>query len=280
MGAALSGESFIEVEAATLRVRSSGKGAAVVFVHGWALDLDMWQAQLNLLAPWYRAIAFDRRGFGFSSGTPDIEQDVEDIGRLLDHFDISNAAIVGMSQGARVALRWAMKHRQRVTCLVLDAPPAEGLPNAAELQEIPLEDYRKLIRNQGIEAFRRRWAQHSFMRLYTAAPGARLLVQEIASRYPARDLLMDEAPSSSPLTTRDLQELHVPTLILSGEHDSEQRRAIAKQMTACLPDAQLKIIPGAGHLAALDDHNLYGRSLHNFFSTRTVRTAMSRSFLA
>ncbi|HEY0681975.1 MAG TPA: alpha/beta hydrolase [Steroidobacter sp.] len=257
-------------------MRSAGKGAAVVFVHGWALDLDMWQAQLNLLAPWYRAIAFDRRGFGLSSGEPSIEQDVEDIARLLDCFGISQAAVVGMSQGARVALRWAIKHRERVSCLVLDGPPAEGLPLTVDTQEIPIDDYRATIRNQGIEAFRRKWAQHPFMRLYTTAPGARLLLQEIAARYPARDLSMHEPCALFPLKVGDLQGLSTPTLILNGEYDSEQRRATARQMAESLPDAHLKIISGAGHLAALDDHNNYARILHGFFS---ARAAMGRNFL-
>ncbi len=271
MGAALSGESFIDVEGATLRVRISGQGAAVVFVHGWALDLDMWQAQLNLLAPWYRAIAFDRRGFGLSSGTPDIEQDVEDITRLLDHFDIAHAAIVGMSQGARVALRWARKYRRRIACLVLDGPPAEGLSLTADTQEIPIDEYRALIRDEGIDAFRKRWSQHPFMQLYTAAPGTHQLLREIAARYPARDLIMDEPASLSPLTEHDLRELDVSTLILNGEKDTKQRRTIARQLVVSMPDARLMTIPGAGHLAALDDHIGYGRLLHQFFSTQTPR---------
>ena len=53
-----------------LRVRTAGDGPAVLFLHGWALDLDMWRAQFEALASRYRLIAFDRRGFGLSSGTP------------------------------------------------------------------------------------------------------------------------------------------------------------------------------------------------------------------
>lgn len=44
-----------------------GKGQPVLFSHGWPLDADMWDSQLNFLAEQgYRAIAFDRRGFGRS----------------------------------------------------------------------------------------------------------------------------------------------------------------------------------------------------------------------
>jgi 3-oxoadipate enol-lactonase len=266
VGAALSGEQFIEVDGASLRVRCVGEGPAVVLVHGWALDLDMWRAQIDLLSPRYRVIAFDRRGFGRSSGVPGIEQDVDDMERLLVSLDIPSAAIVGMSQGARVALRWALKHSRRTSCLVLDGPPAEGWLHSAGVPEIPLDDYRNQVRSEGIDAFRRMWLQHPFMHLQTTAPGAHALLSEIAVRYPARDLLMNEAPELSLLTERDLQRLRVPTLILSGECDSPQRRSIARRLARSLPDAVLKVLPGVGHLAALDDPQTYVQTLDVFFS--------------
>lgn len=267
MGAALSDERFIDVDGAALRVRVAGEGPAVVLVHGWALDLDMWRAQMGLLSPWYRVIAFDRRGFGHSSGEPSIEQDVVDIEHLLDRLDIDHAAVVGMSQGARVAMRWALKHPTQTTCLVLDASPAEGLSQSSG-EEIPIDDYRELIRRDGIEAFRRLWRQHPFMQLHTNTPSAHQLLSEIAARYPARDLLMDESPQLSPLRGRDLQKLNVPTLVLSGEYDTQQRRSIARRLTPALPDARLKTILAAGHLAALDDPGAYAQALHEFFSSR------------
>lgn len=269
----LSGERYIDVEGASLRVRSAGTGPAVMLVHGWALDLDMWQTQIELLAHRYRVIAFDRRGFGLSSGAPGIEQDVNDIGRLLHQFDISRVAIVGMSQGARVALRWALKYPEQASCLVLDGPPAEGLSEPLGTQEIPMESYRSWIRRGGIDAFRRMWLQHPFMQLHTSRPGARLLLQEIATRYPALDLLTNKLPQLPLLTGHDLQRLHVPTLILSGEYDLLQRRSIASQLAQSVPGARLKIVAGAGHLAALDDPGAYVQALHAFFSSQPAMAA-------
>jgi pimeloyl-ACP methyl ester carboxylesterase len=265
----LSGETYIEVEGAALRVRSAGQGPAVVFVHGWALDLDMWQRQIDLLADRYHVIAFDRRGFGSSSGAPNIQHDVQDIDRLLDYFSISRAAMVGMSQGARIALRWALKYPERASCLVLDGPPAEGVSQPPGAREIPIDDYRSRIRSEGIDAFRRLWLQHPFMQLHTSAPCAHLLLQEIAIRYPALDLLMSELPQVPLLAEHDLQRLNVPTLIVSGEHDSAQRRFIASRFLHVLPDARLVVLRDVGHLAALDDPRAYSRVLHDFFASQT-----------
>ncbi|MBM0106931.1 alpha/beta hydrolase [Steroidobacter sp. S1-65] len=249
----------------------------MVFIHGWALDLDMWQPQLHLLASSFQVIAFDRRGFGLSSGRPDIERDVEDVARLLDYLAISQAAIVGMSQGARVALRCALKYPQRVACLVLDGPPPDGLSLTPDIQEVPIDDYRALLRSEGIEAFRRSWSQHPFMRLYTTALGARLLLQEIAARYPAQDLLLDERPrSAAPLTMRDLHCIDVCTLVLSGEFDTQRRRTIAQRMVEALPNAYLRIVAGAGHLAALDEPSLYARLLSQFLRSQPISNLSGR----
>ena len=273
MEAALSEERFIEVDGAVLRVHTAGEGPAIVLVHGWALDLDMWRIQIDLLSQRYRVIAFDRRGFGRSSGVPGIEQDVLDIDRLLVRFDIEHTAVVGMSQGARGALRWALEHPERAACLVLDAPPAEGLSQPPGGGEIPIEDYRERLRREGIEAFQGLWLQHPFMRLHTGDPQAHRLLREIAARYPAQDLLMHEPPRSSPLGARDLQRLNVPTLVLSGEYDSQQRRSIAKSLVQALPDARLQTVMGAGHLAALDAPVAYSQALHDFFSSQPALAA-------
>ncbi len=268
MGTTLISERYIEVNGAALRVRSAGAGPAVVLVHGWALDLDMWQPQLELLADHYHVVAFDRRGFGLSSGAPSIEQDVRDVDRLLNHLNVTRATIVGMSQGARVAMRWALKDPERVSCLILDGPPAEAWSPSLDAPEIPIDEYRYRVRYEGIDAFRRAWLPHPFMQLHTSAPRTHELLRDMVTRYPALDLLNDDLPAVRPISLRDLRRLDVPALIVSGQHDSAQRRTIASKLADGLPDAQVQILRGAGHLAALDDAETYAKVLHKFLSTR------------
>ena len=58
---------FKAKDGVNLYYKDWGKGQPVLFSHGWPLDADMWDSQLNFLAErGYRAIAFDRRGFGRS----------------------------------------------------------------------------------------------------------------------------------------------------------------------------------------------------------------------
>ena len=269
MGQALNErDHFIDMGGARLRVRTAGKGPAVLLIHGWTLDLDMWTPQFATLTNRYRLIAFDRRGFGSSTGAPGIEHDLADIEQLLAELSLEQIAIVGMSQGARVALRWAMRFPHRTTCLVLDGPPRDLLAADRSDGEITFTVYRELVRGKGIEAFRRQWLEHPLMRLHTHDKRARTLLCEMVNRYPGRDLLADDAERAS--SVGDLSRLDLPVLIINGEHDSDARIGAGADLARALPDARLAVIPAAGHLSNLDNPGAYNAVLGEFLSSEYV----------
>jgi 3-oxoadipate enol-lactonase len=98
---------YLWVEGTRLRYRDAGSGPAVLLIHGWTLDLDMWEPQVEALADSFRVIRLDRRGFGLSSGRPALTDDVADVQALCRHLALKHVSVVGMSQGARVAARLA-----------------------------------------------------------------------------------------------------------------------------------------------------------------------------
>ena len=265
-------DQLIDAGGARLHVRTAGEGPAVLLIHGWALDLDMWVPQFAALAGRYRLIAFDRRGFGLSSGTPDIEEDLADIDELLARLAVERVAIVGMSQGARVALRWAIASPGRTTSLVLDGPPRDLLAIGRPQGEITLAAYRDLVRKEGITAFRREWLEHPLMQLHTHDVHARALVREMVARYPGHDLLADDSPQVGRIA--DLNRLAVPVLIVNGEYDSDTRIGAGAELARALRHARLAMIPGAGHLSNLDNPAAYNKVLGDFFASHS-RTAAS-----
>ena len=87
-----------------LRYRDEGRGPAVLLVHGWLLDSTMFDSLAQALARRRRVVRWDRRGFGESGGTPSLAADGADGLRLLRELGIARCAVLGSSQGCRVAL--------------------------------------------------------------------------------------------------------------------------------------------------------------------------------
>lgn len=236
----------------------------IVLVHGWALSLEMWEPQARSLARNLRVIRIDRRGFGLSGGAPDLDADASDVRSLFDELGIERAALLGMSQGARVALSVAAAD-ERVACLILDGAPADerlGIAEAAE--EIPLAHYRELLRSEGLAALQKALSTHPFLKLHTRDPRAHELLERILRSYRAADLGAAHAHRSGSVAPIAPDRLSLPVLVLSGEHDSPERRRIADALAALLPHATRATVPRAGHLANLDNPAAYDALVTRF----------------
>ena len=101
-----------------------GKGQPIVFIHGWPLSSDDWDAQmLFFLQHGYRVIAHDRRGHGRSgqvSDGHDMDHYADDLAALTAHLDLKNAIHVGHSTGGGEVARYLARHGEsRVSKAVL-----------------------------------------------------------------------------------------------------------------------------------------------------------------
>ncbi|WP_224241979.1 alpha/beta fold hydrolase [Hyalangium gracile] len=101
---------------------SGGSGRPVILSHGFLMDSRMFDPQVAALAPEFRVIRWDSRGFGRTrwDGKPFSLYDLAaDCMALLDHLGIDKAVVGGMSQGGYCALRIALRYPERVKALVL-----------------------------------------------------------------------------------------------------------------------------------------------------------------
>jgi pimeloyl-ACP methyl ester carboxylesterase len=170
-------------------------------------------------------------------------------------------ALLGMSQGARAALRFASESPARVTALILDGPPSFN--QRAIDDDVPMNHFRELARSGGLDAFRREWSQHALVQLCTEATPMQDRVRAMIGRYPGRELLdlTAPAPAGPPIA---LGSIRAPALILSGAYDLPSRLQSALELRAKLPTAQHTILPEAGHLINLDQPALYSRLCRAF----------------
>jgi len=258
---------FLAVNGTRLRFRDEGRGPAVLLVHGWTLDLEMWDPQVRALSDTFRVVRLDRRGHGLSAGIPAVERDSEDLAALCTHLGLRRVALLGMSQGARAVLGFACAAPAKVTAVILDGPPPlEGEPDP----DLPLRRYAMLLQTRGIEAFRHEWARDALMQLHTHNPESRALLAAMIARYPGNDLRDPPSPAEPAISIR-VESLTAPTLVLSGAYDLASRRRAARQLTARFPDAELAVIPGAGHLPNLDRPDAYSELCRQFLTRHCMR---------
>lgn len=251
--------------------RDEGEGPAVVLVHGWPLDLGIWEPQASELARSFRVIRLDRRGFGQSGGTPDAAADADDIEALLDHLGVAQAALVGMSQGARGAIALALRQPMRVGILVLDGPPADLAGLSGDEEDLSIGEFRGLAQARGLDAFRDALRRHPLMRLHAA--DARRHFEGALSRYAGRDLLCPLPAPVPPPDAAALARLAMPVLVLNGELEIRQRRMAGDRLCGLLPDAERAIVPGAGHLANLDNPRAYNDMIQSFLRRQSRAAA-------
>lgn len=257
----------LPVAGALLRYRDEGRGPPVLLIHGWTLDLDMWEPQIAALGDSFRFIRFDRRGFGLSSGRASLSADVQDTLALCTELQLERLACVGMSQGARVALHLCRVAPELLSCVVLDGPPrtlAEDSIREEEIEDVPLGEYRRLVAGGDIETFRRRWASHPLMQLQTRAAQPRVLLERMTARYSGKDLLQELPAPEDHWDRAVTASLVTPALIITGDHDLRSRRRAADALSETLPRAQRASIPAARHIPNIDNPLSYNTVLRAF----------------
>lgn len=254
---------FLDIDGVRLRYRDEGRGPPIILLHGWTFDLEMWDPQVETLHNEFRLVRFDRRGHGLSGGVPDSRQDALDIKALCGHLNLGKVALLGMSQGARAALRFASQAVEVVSALILDGPP--NLEQLAVDDDVPMGHFAQLVRRAGLEPFRREWREHALVQLCTESPALQRKVHAMIDRYPGREWLHPKAaaPAGPPI---DLEAIRAPALVLSGAYDLPSRLQSARDLAARLPGAELLVLPDAGHLINLDQPALYSRVCRSFLA--------------
>ncbi len=100
-----------------------GKGMPLVLLHGNGENNDFFVNQIEYFSAFYRVLAVDTRGHGKSPrGVKPftIEQFADDLKDFLDLHGIEKAYILGFSDGANIAIAFALKYQSYVEKLILN----------------------------------------------------------------------------------------------------------------------------------------------------------------
>ncbi|MCP4290511.1 MAG: alpha/beta fold hydrolase [bacterium] len=251
-----------------LSFEDSADRVPVLWLHGFPLNNTMWDLQVAGLSDVARLITPDLRGHGLTEATSVTPYSMElmagDCIRILDHLGCQGPVVVaGLSMGGYLAFEICRRFPERVAGLILAATKA-----TADTEEVKLnrDNSARIVMSDGVKpvvdgllpkllspkAYEDDPDLVDFLRdmmLLTSPEG-------IAGAQGA----MRDRPDSTP----DLPDLNIPTLIIHGDEDQLIPLDEAKAMAAALPEAELVIIPGAGHMPNLEQPMVFNDAVREF----------------
>jgi 3-oxoadipate enol-lactonase len=255
--------SSVRVNGTELYYERHGQGEPLLLITGFTISAAIFEPVLGLYTPRFECIVYDNRGAG-RSGVPlwptSMPELAADAAGLLDALGLESAHVYGVSMGGMVAQELAIRFPERVRGLVLAGTTPGGpralRPNARELAD--LARGRSLTRLLFSPQFRRadpervRMLMRGFGRHRATARGA--WWQWWATVY--HD------------TLSRLPDITAPTLVLHGEQDAMCPLGNARLLAARIPDAELVVIPGAGHAFALERPRASAAALTDWLDRR------------
>jgi len=239
----------------------TGKGEAIVLVHGHPFDHTMWYPQVVAFSDNYKVITLDLRGYGESSlpkGKTRFEDYAADILALLDHLKIDRFHIAGLSMGGQIMMEVFRQAPDRVISMIFadtfasqDTPQAKKgrLEGAKRLEREGMDGYAdevigKMIKPEHVTSMPK-VAEHVLKMMKATSPHA------AATAMRARSARIDYLKEVFPL-------IKIPTLVIVGRQDQFTPLPTAEEMHRHLDICKLVVIENSGHMPNLehpDDFN-------------------------
>src|SRR5690242_19570276 len=295
-------EGFVDAHGVLLYYQVIGRGAPLMIVHGGpGASHDYLLPYLLPLARNNQLIFIDERGSGRSEKLEDtsqytVENMVEDVEVVRQALHLGKTSLLGHSYGGVLAQAYAFKYQQYLTHLILGGTfystsemnkvlaeekrsmPPEALARLEALEKAGLfgkgkdwekgrypEDYAKLA-----------WGDGYFPYLYQHRPDPNYdpLAGNTTSAW---DLYREMWGSNGEFVIDGnlksveyldkLSSIHVPTLVICGDHDESNPR-MSRTMHERIAGSKLVILPQSGHMAFVDQPKMYIEAVSEFLGGR------------
>lgn len=240
----------------------------VVLLHAFPLNRTMWQDQVAALAAaGFSPVTVDFPGFGESAAVeaPDLGAFARGVLDALDRHGVHRAAFVGLSMGGYTLFRLWEQAPERVAALVLADTRAE--PDPPEVRERRMAQIEQ-VQQSGTGAIASGFLQTALGETTRRTrPGVVARVRDLVLAAPPRGVVqalraLAARPDSRPL----LPGITAPTLVVVGDEDVLSPPEAARAMAGGIPGAALQVLPGVGHLSALEDPDAFNRAILDFLA--------------
>lgn len=259
----------VQANGVTLYYDLTGPDGApvVVFSNSLGSTLEMWDAQVRVLAARFRCLRYDTRGHGRSQAAAQpvtIAGLAADLAGLLDALKITQADVVGLSLGGMTAQALAVARPALLRRLVLIA-------TSANMTGVPTWGQRAtLVRKEGMGAVVDTVLGRMFTAGFRAAHPATVArtAAQISRADPASYAASCEAIGGMDIREQ-IRDIAAPTLIIAGGADPATPVPMLAEIQAHIPGSDLVVIGGAAHLLNIERPDAVNRQLHAFLSEET-----------
>ncbi|MFF5992782.1 alpha/beta fold hydrolase [Prauserella flavalba] len=242
---------------------------AVVLLHSLGADGTMWEPCAERLTDCFRVIIPDSRGHGASGRAPrtSVDQWAEDIATVLHHAGVQDALLAGVSMGGIQALAYAAAYPGTLCGLVV-ADSFASLP--VEIAAAKIASFTDQAHTTSMAEVAATYVADTFRE---PVPSAGDAVRHAMAGLDAEDFVAAvEACFGAQLDDR-LSDVKEPVRVLWGERDGKTPRALSESIVRQLPEATLRVIPGAGHLSNVDNPDVFATELREFKAALRARPA-------
>jgi 3-oxoadipate enol-lactonase len=250
-----------------LGFRVDGREGAPVLVLSPSLGttLSMWDAQVEALSGDFRLVRHDHPGHGGSPVPTDgvtVAAIAGAVIGILDELGVPQASFGGISLGGMVGMWLAANEPIRIDRLVLACTGASlGTPELyAERAALVREEGTRAV----LEGARKRW----FTPAFVDSPEAERILSGLLAVPPEGYAACCEAVGTFDFH-EDLARIVAPTLVLAGEDDPVTPSATLDELVQGIRDARLTSIPGAAHLANVEQPAAFASALLSYLEERT-----------
>ncbi|HZG72296.1 MAG TPA: alpha/beta fold hydrolase [Chondromyces sp.] len=245
---------FVKHKDVDLYYEVHGQGEPLLLIMGLGLSSSSWHRTLPALAQRFQVIVFDNRGVGKSS-KPEIPYSIEmmadDAKAVLDALSIDTAHIYGISMGGMIAQRLAINYPERVRSLVLGCTTAGGTTHV----QPPPEVSAFMVSRASLSGTPAENAWAAAPIIYSKkfiVEHPEMIDEDVQKRIeivtPPHAYLSQLQACLAQDTTKELDQITVPTLVIHGDEDVLVPYENGKYLAEHIEGAEFHTVPGAGHI--------------------------------
>lgn len=265
---------YAEVNKTKLYYEIAGKGESLVLIHGSFGDRSFWDLQFYTLSKKYKVFRYDLRRFGRSALPKENEvySDADDLNALIDFLGIKKAHRCGLSFGSFIVIDFALSHPDKCLSLIPIGPRVAG-DDLDEYKTQNFDTLRPIIakvtdiaKTKGAkEATDYLWTGDHAMGKTVVTTRTRHALLKMGYEYSWwRYLHGNKREFTFPMAIKKLNEIKIPTLIVTAEYDLELCKDVATIMAKEIPGAKLISIKGAGHIVNMDQPKEFNKIISKF----------------